>query len=94
MVQNPKGGGLDSTFGGGNSQIGGVQNTNKFLDKATWTLATAIAVLIIASNFVHERPSADTNINIDGVAPTQVEKTAPAAAEPKTNTEKNSDKTK
>ena len=27
MVQNPKGGGLSSTFGGGQQQIGGVKST-------------------------------------------------------------------
>ena len=30
MVQNPKGGGLSSSFGGGGQQIGGVQNTTNF----------------------------------------------------------------
>jgi preprotein translocase subunit SecG len=37
-VQNPKGGGLSSDFGGA-QQIGGVQKTNDFVDKATWSLA-------------------------------------------------------
>ncbi len=34
MVQNPKGGGLSSTFGGGQQQIGGVKSTTDFLDKS------------------------------------------------------------
>ena len=47
MVQNPKGGGLSSSFGGGGSQsMGGVQSTNSFLDKSTWTLAIALMALI------------------------------------------------
>ena len=35
MVQNPKGGGLSSSFGGGGGaqSMGGVQNTNNFLDR-------------------------------------------------------------
>jgi preprotein translocase subunit SecG len=49
MVQNPKGGGLSSTFGSSQT-IGGVQNTTDFLDKSTWTLATLLIVLIILSN--------------------------------------------
>lgn len=49
MIQNPKGGGLDSSLGGSTS-IGGVQNTNKFLDKSTWTLATALVILILVSS--------------------------------------------
>ena len=36
MVQNPKGGGLSSSFGGGDSQqLGGVKQTGDFLDKST-----------------------------------------------------------
>ncbi len=45
-VQNPKGGGLSSDFGAA-QQIGGVQKTNDFIDKATWTLAAVIMVLSI-----------------------------------------------
>ena len=48
MIQKPKGGGLDSSFGGGGS-VGGVQNTNKFLDKSTWTLGAILIVLILLS---------------------------------------------
>ncbi|MCB0459203.1 MAG: preprotein translocase subunit SecG [Flavobacteriaceae bacterium] len=52
MVQNPKGGGLSSSFGGqGTQNLGGVQNTTNFLDKATWTLAIALFALILLSNF-------------------------------------------
>ena len=36
MVQNPKGGGLSSSFGGDSQQIGGVKKTTDFLDKSTW----------------------------------------------------------
>lgn len=51
MVQNPKGGGLSSSFGGGGTQIvGGVKKTGDFLDKSTWTLATLLIVLILLSN--------------------------------------------
>lgn len=46
FVQNPKGGGLSSDFGAA-QQIGGVQKTNDFIEKATWTLAGTIMVLSI-----------------------------------------------
>lgn len=49
MIQNPKGGGLDSSLGGSTS-VGGVQNTNKFLDKSTWTLAAALVILVLVSS--------------------------------------------
>lgn len=45
-IQNPKGGGLSSDFGAA-QQIGGVQKTNDFIDKATWSLAVVIAALSI-----------------------------------------------
>lgn len=46
FIQNPKGGGLSSDFGSA-QQIGGVQKTNDFIDKATWSLAGIIMVLSI-----------------------------------------------
>lgn len=49
LAQNSKGGGLSSTFGGGN-QFGGVVQTNKFLDKTTWTLAIALIVFSITAS--------------------------------------------
>ena len=59
MVQNPKGGGLSSSFGGGDSQqIGGVRKTTDFLDKSTWVLAS---LLLILSNITLDR----SNENID-----------------------------
>ena len=65
LVQNPKGGGLSSSFGGGGAQsMGGVQNTNNFLDRTTWTLAIAMFALILLSNFSIERDNT-SNIKLD-----------------------------
>ena len=50
MVQNPKGGGLSSSFGGHSQQIGGVKKTTDFLDKSTWILASLLLILILLSN--------------------------------------------
>ena len=50
MVQNPKGGGLSSSFGGDTQQIGGVKKTTDYLDKTTWILASLKLVLILFSN--------------------------------------------
>lgn len=49
LIQNPKGGGLASGFSGAN-QFGGVQRTNDFLDKSTWTLVIALFALCILSS--------------------------------------------
>lgn len=65
MVQNPKGGGLSSSFGGGGSQaLGGVQSTNKFLDRATWTLAISLFALILLSNFAIPRNTVNTDTQL------------------------------
>lgn len=65
MVQNPKGGGLNSSFGGtgGGTQLFGVQRTNDFLDKSTWVLAIAMMALILLSNFAIERNTVDSTLD-------------------------------
>ena len=66
MVQNPKGGGLSSSFGGqGTQNLGGVQNTTNFLDRSTWTLAIALFALILLSNFAIPRDNVDTRSQIE-----------------------------
>ncbi len=52
LAQNPKGGGLAAGFTGA-QQIGGVQRTADFLEKGTWTLATALMVLCLVSAALH-----------------------------------------
>ena len=65
MVQNPKGGGLSSSFGGGAQPMGGVQNTNNFLDKSTWTLAIAMIALILLSNLAIPKSGNTQNSEIE-----------------------------
>jgi len=57
MAQNPKGGGLSGTFGGASSATFGVQRTNEFMDKATWTLGSFIVILIMLSVVLTAKPS-------------------------------------
>lgn len=57
LSQNPKGGGLSSTFGGSGTQMFGVQKTNDFMDKATWTLGGIIVVLSICASVLMARPT-------------------------------------
>lgn len=54
LVQNSKGGGLASNFASSN-QVMGVRKTADFLEKSTWTLAIALLVLSLISNFSIER---------------------------------------
>ncbi|GGD13895.1 preprotein translocase subunit SecG [Flavobacterium orientale] len=69
MVQNPKGGGLSSSFGG-TQQLGGVQKTTDFLDKSTWTLGIVLIVLILLSSLSDFGQT--NNITIDKGAATPV----------------------
>ena len=86
MVQNPKGGGLSSSFGGQGAQsLGGVQNTNNFLDRTTWTLAIALFALILLSNFaipratVVEDSQIENTINDREVTPQAPQDASPVA---------------
>ena len=83
LVQNPKGGGLSSSFGGGGAQsMGGVQSTNNFLDKATWTLAISMFALILLANFAIPRASNVSNPQLENTL--ENVKTAPIQTSPVT----------
>lgn len=49
LVQNPKGGGLNSSLGGFGNQLMGVRQTTDILEKGTWLVAAIIGVLCITS---------------------------------------------
>ena len=65
MVQNPKGGGLSSSFGS-SQQLGGVQKTTDFLDKSTWTLGGILIALILLSSISFNGGNAATDSKILG----------------------------
>jgi len=80
MVQNPKGGGLSSTFGG-SQQLGGVQKTTDFLDKSTWYLGIFLIVLIIISSIGDFNKTNAITIDRGTSAPV-IETTTPAPTTP------------
>ena len=49
LIQNPKGGGLSSSFGGFGNQIMGVKQTTDVLEKGTWLFAAIVGILCILS---------------------------------------------
>jgi preprotein translocase subunit SecG len=49
LIQNPKGGGIDPTFGGQAQQLLGASRSTDFIEKATWVLAAALLVLCVVS---------------------------------------------
>lgn len=79
MAQNPKGGGLSGTFGGTSSAQFGVQRTNDFMEKATWSLGAIIVGLILISVILTGKPSSTIQ-----QAPARTEQPAPQTA-PGTN---------
>lgn len=53
LIQNPKGGGVDSTFGGqsANQMLGAARSTD-FIEKITWGLAAALFILCIVTSLM------------------------------------------
>jgi preprotein translocase subunit SecG len=52
LIQNPKGGGVDSTFGGNAAnQMFGASRSTDIVEKITWGLAIALFSLCIAATF-------------------------------------------
>lgn len=50
LIQNPKGGGVDSTFGGAQAnQMFGAAKSSDFIEKLTWGLAAALLVLCLVA---------------------------------------------
>lgn len=64
LVQNSKGGGLAANFQGSNSMMG-VRKTADFLEKATWTLATALIVLSVLASMTIPKKEVEKKSRID-----------------------------
>ncbi|MCI5081762.1 MAG: preprotein translocase subunit SecG [Saprospiraceae bacterium] len=53
LIQNPKGGGVDSTFGGNSAnQMFGAAKSTDFIEKITWYLAVVLFVLCIITTLM------------------------------------------
>ena len=79
LVQNPKGGGLSSAFGGSQAanQVMGAANSTDMLEKITWGLATSLLVLCLATS-VFFQGSTTTSVGEEMDTPTTTT-TAPTA---------------
>ena len=58
LIQNPKGGGLNQSFGISN-QIMGVKRTTDFLEKTTWALAVALLGFSLVTGFFVPKKSVE-----------------------------------
>ncbi len=66
LVQNPKGGGVDSTFGGSSAnQMFGASKSTDFIEKLTWYLAIAMfALCILTSMMVDSTTNANNTVGM------------------------------
>ena len=80
LVQNSKGGGLVSNFGGAN-QMMGVRQTTDFLEKATWTLGGILVVLCLISSITLPKNSKEgtPKSEVETMIPNLPSTEAPAA---------------
>lgn len=73
LVQNPKGGGLNSAFGGAQSanQIIGAANSTDILEKITWALASGLLVLSLTAGIFFKSGSSSGAMEMNTDVPTQ-----------------------
>ena len=71
LVQNPKGGGLASSFSSSN-QFMGVKRTTEFIEKATWGLAAVLLLLSVLATMLPRESEAQRQSRIKD----QIENTA------------------
>lgn len=95
MVQNPKGGGLSSSFGS-SQMMGGVQKTTDFLDKSTWYLAGALIALVLLSSLSFTGENSDTGSKVidESAVPAAIPATPGKTATPADATKPATEETK
>ena len=64
LIQNPKGGGIDATFGGQAQQLLGAARSTDFIEKATWVLAAILLVLCVVSVMIVGGAGAETGADV------------------------------
>jgi preprotein translocase subunit SecG len=81
LVQNPKGGGLSSSFGGIGNQLMGVKQTTDILEKGTWLFAGVVGLLCLLSPIFIPKSATDVKneqlIKDAPVSPGKSQTTAP-----------------
>lgn len=60
LIQNPKGGGLQGSFGTMSSQVMGVKQSTDVMEKGTWTLISIIGGLCLISVMFFAKPEGAT----------------------------------
>ncbi len=89
LIQNPKGGGLSSSFGGFGNQIMGVKQTTDVWEKGTWLFAAIVGVLCVISPAFIPKDGGTTSPNkdlLEGVSTKPTQTAPPPATVPMPNT--------
>jgi len=83
LIQNPKGGGLNSNFAGSNNLMG-VKRTGDILEKGTWVLVVSIMVIALLINVTlpASQGSGSGSGLGDQINPTTMPTTAPNLGSP------------
>src|SRR5690606_7264470 len=83
LIQNPKGGGLNSNFAGSNNLMG-VKRTGDILEKGTWVLVVSIMVIALLINVtMPANVGSGTGSGLgDQINPTTMPTTAPNLGSP------------
>lgn len=58
LIQNPKGGGLNASFGGVGQQLLGARRSTDVVEKATWGLSVGLIVLCLSTSFFIDKRAA------------------------------------
>jgi len=86
LIQNPKGGGLSSSFGGIGNQLMGVKQTTDVLEKGTWLFAGIVGILCLTSSiFIPKSASSGSDKYYEAPASSPAAKpntTAPLQTQP------------
>ena len=88
LIQNPKGGGLSSSFGGIGNQLMGVKQTTDVLEKGTWVFAGIVGVLCLTSAVFIPKSggsASDKYYEAPATAPVQKQNTVPLQQPQTTN---------
>lgn len=81
LVQNPKGGGLSGEFGGGATQMFGVQKTGDILEKLTWGFFAFLIVAALGTSILSKLQTAEaTNASDVNVERSTTAPSLPSAA--------------
>ncbi|MFC3810115.1 preprotein translocase subunit SecG [Lacihabitans lacunae] len=88
LIQNPKGGGLSSEFGGGATQMFGVQKTGDILEQLTWGFFAFIIVAALGTGILSKlngsssQTDSDVNVERSTTAPAALPSALPTTPAP------------